>query len=491
MFNNNEDDFFNENTDSDQASQDLMKMISKFNPSNISELSTGSQVQGTVTRIGSEYVYFDIGSKLEAIMNINECYDDNILTVKIGDPLSGYIISDPVNELIVSKKLSNKNAAFDELINVQKNQIPVQGKITGVSKDGLSVKILGKKGFCPISQIDIKYVDNVNIYLGKTLDFVITKITEGGKNIILSRIPILEKDLSVKIDELQQNIENRSIIKGVVTKITDFGLFIDIGGIEGLVHISELSWEHVTNLSDKFSSGQEVEVIVLQVTKNTPIRNTKISLSIKQVTENPWQSVEKEFSVGQSVQGKVVRLTNFGAFVELIPGVDGLIHVSEMSWIKKVNHPSEIVTLGSFINATVLAINPFKKTISLSLKDISSDPWREIESKFPIGSETSGTIVKKSRYGFFVDLCEGVTALLVFSKIDPDKKDTLKENDIIQVTIDSIDTTSRRISLSYGIADNSNNNEEILSSIKLTTETPSNSSTEFGAALLAALKKNQ
>jgi small subunit ribosomal protein S1 len=490
MHTKKEDDFFKEDTDSDQASRDLMKMISKFDPADISELAAGSLVKGTVTKIGTEYVYFDIGSKLEAIMNIKECYDaHNDLTVKIGDSLSGYVVSDPANELIVSKKLTSTSAAQDELYNIHRNKIPVQGKITGVSKDGLSVKLLGKKAFCPISQIDIKYVENVNIYLGKTLDFIISRISEGGKNIILSRIPLLEKVLSVKIDELQQFVESRSIIKGTITKVTDFGLFVDIGGVEGLVHISELSWEHSTDLSEKYSPGQEVEVLILGVVKNSPLRNTKISLSIKQVTENPWQSVEKLFSVGQSIQGKVVRITNFGAFVELLPGVDGLVHISEMSWVKKVNHPSEIVAVGSFVNATILAIDLIKKNISLSLKDISEDPWRDIEKKFPLGSETSGVIIKKSRYGYFVDLCEGVTALLVFSKIAPDKKEALKENDTIQVTIDSIDNVSRRISLSYGITVSNDAGDDIAAFMQVKNAPASNSSTEFGAALMAALKK--
>lgn len=491
MYNKSEDDFFKENSVSDQASKDLMNMISNYKPAKVSDIATGSKIKGTVTRIGSEYIYVDISGNLEAIMNIKECRDPNgSLTVTIGDTLEGYVVSDSDNELIFSKKLTSSNAAHQELLQAKNNKIPVQGKITGVSKDGLSVKILGKRAFCPISQIEIKFVENVNIFLGKTLDFVITRISEGGKNIILSRIPLLEKELLSTIDNLEKYIQEKTIVKGTISKITDFGLFVDIGGVEGLVHISELSWEHIENITERYSIGQEVETIILQVTKKTPLKNTKISLSIKQVSENPWQSVEKKFSVGQSVQGKVVRITNFGAFVELVPGVDGLIHVSEMSWIKKVHHPSEIVGVGSQVNATILAIDTLKKTISLSLKDLSSDPWRDIESKFPVGTEVSGTIVKKSRYGYFIDLCEGVTGLLVFSKIAPDKKDSLKENDSIVVTIDAIDAQNRRISLSHGLSVYQPNNEEILASTN-NNETTANSSTEFGDALLAALNRNK
>ena len=493
MLNQKEDDFFNVNEESDKASKDLLSLMSEFNPPKITDISTGSKVQGVITKIGQEYIYIDIGSKHEAIMNKNECLDQNqSLSVKAGETLSGFIISDPVNEIIISKKMAHYHASNTELFDAQKNQIPIQGKITGVSKDGLSVKILGKKAFCPISQIDIKYIDNVNIFLNQTMDFIISKITEGGRNIILSRIPLLEKELNLKLDELCKSIENRTVISGTITKITDFGIFVDIGGIEGLVHISELSWEHVQNPSEKYSVGQNIDVIVLQIQKKTSLKNTKISLSIKQISENPWETVSKKFSVGQLVQGKVVRLTNFGAFIELLPGIDGLVHISEMSWIKKVHHPSEIVTIGTFINATILAIDHIKKTISLSLKDISNDPWRDIESKIPIGSEVKGIIAKKSKYGYFIDISEGVTGLLVFSKISPDKKETLKENDSIAITIESIDTENRRISLSYGLSDNKSEFTQFQDEQNQRQTSTVSNSTEFGAALLAALnRKNQ
>ena len=491
MYNKNDDDFFKENTESDQASKDLMAMLSDYKPAGVSDITAGSKIKGTVTRIGSEFIYFDVGGKLEAIMSSKECRGpDGTLTVAIGDTLEGYVISDSDNELFASKKLTASNAAHEELLHAQKNKIPVQGKVTGVSKDGLSVKLLGKRAFCPISQIEIKFVENVNVFLGKTLDFVITRISEGGKNIILSRIPLLEKELLSTIENLERCIQEKTVIKGTISKITDFGLFVDIGGIEGLVHISELTWEHIDKISDRYSVGQEVETVILQVSKKTPLKNTKISLSIKQVSENPWNSVEKLFSVGQSVTGNVVRITNFGAFVELVPGVDGLIHVSEMSWIKKVHHPSEIVSVGSQVNASILAIDTIKKTVSLSLKDLSADPWRDIENRFPVATETTGTIVKKSRYGYFIDLCEGVTGLLVFSKISADKKDALKENEQLTVTIDSVDVQNRRISLSHGLTVPRPNHDEILSYTNK-KEATANSSTEFGDALLAALNRNK
>ena len=391
---------------------------------------------------------------------------------------------------MLSKSIGGSSAPVQDLFDALNNKIPVQGKVTGVSTSGLNVKIMGHKAFCPISQIEIKFTDDVNTYLGKNLDFMISRITEGGRNIVLSRIPLLEQNYDAKLDELVVAAKERKILEGKISKITDFGLFVDIGGFEGLVHISEVSWERAEKLEESFEPGQQVEVVVLKVEKKQPVRNSKISLSIKQVLENPWSTVSSKFSVGQSVQGKVTRITNFGAFVELIPGVEGLVHVSEMSWIKRVNHPSEIVQQGNIVQVTILGIDESRKSISLSLKDVSNDPWRDIDYRFPVGSEVPGTVSKKSRFGFFVDIAEGVTGLLVFSNIASDKKDTFKEGDSIQVLIESIDVENRRISLSYGLQEAKQDQKEVSEFLTKQSkgQPQKESSTEFGAALLAALK---
>ena len=494
MFDKNEDTFFDEKKGIDPASADLLHMIDSFDKKITTDIKPGTRVEGTVTRIGGEYLFVDIGSKNEALLKIAELTgEDSGAQINVGDRITAYIVSNTANETLLSKRLGGHHAAKQELYDAMKNQIPVQGKVTGVSKDGLTVKILGNRTFCPVSQIDIKFTDDVNQFLNKTLEFVITRITEGGKNIIVSRIPLLEKELSRRIDELEKCIENRTVLNGKITKITDFGLFVDLGGVEGLVHISEISWEHLNTIDDAYSTGQEVDCIVLQVARKKPLKNTKISLSIKQMHENPWTDIGRRFSCGQSVQGKVVRLTNFGAFVELIPGVDGLVHVSEMSWMKKVHHPSEIVSVGSTVNVTILAIDELKKTISLSLKDIANDPWRDVEERFPVGTEVTGSVAKKSRYGYFVDLTEGVTGLLVFSNIISDKREMIKEGDSIPVCVESVDKINRRISLSHGIKEARHSQEEVTKF--LNKDTPkgeaTGNATEFGAALFAALKNRK
>jgi small subunit ribosomal protein S1 len=492
MLDPKQDTFFDDHKESDNASEQLLEMVNSLGKIISFDNPTGSKVEGTVTRIGSEFIFVDICAKNEAIIKRFEFEDENKnLLIKVGDTVSMYVLSNTSDEIILSKRFSSHSTDKQGLFDAHKNKIPVQGKVTAVSKDGLTVKIIGQRAFCPISQIDTKFTEDVNMYLGKSLDFIISRISDGGKNIIVTRIPLLEQGLIDRIAELEKTIEPKTIYHGIITKIADFGLFVNLNGIEGLVHVSEISWEHISNPAEYYSVGQEVDCIILKVTINKPVKNSKISLSIKQVSENPWKNIESKFSCGQSVQGKVVRLTNFGAFIELLPGVDGLLHISEMSWLKKIHHPSEILTIGNFVNVTILTIDTIKKTISLSLKDISTDPWRDVETQFIIGKEITGTIIKKSRYGYFVDLAEGITGLLVFSNIVSDKKDFFKEGDIINVSIVSIDKENRRISLTHGISPEHTNREVISEYEKTKPQLTNLSSTEFGSVLLQALNKKK
>lgn len=495
MNDKNHDNFFDEHSQDQQASNQLLQMINKFDQKIPANIKVGSKVSGTVTRIGSEFVFVDIGGKNEAMIKKIELADESgEVSAQVGEKISAYVVSNNDSETILSKSVSVQSSQIQDLYDALNNHVPVQGKVTGVTIGGLNLKIMGHRAFCPISQIDVKFTEDVNSYLGKNLDVMITRITEGGRNIVVSRIPLLEEGLNTKLDELMNTVQQKKVLQGKISKITEFGLFIDLGGLEGLVHISEVSWERAEKLNESFKVGQDVEVIVLKVEKKQPIRNSKISLSIKQVIDNPWNSVSEKFSIGQSVQGKVTRIVNFGAFVELIPGVEGLVHVSEMSWIKRVHHPSEIVQEGNLVQVNILSIDEKKKSISLSLKDISNDPWRDVDYRFAVGSEVTGTVAKKSKFGYFIDLAEGVTGLLVFANIASDKKDTLNTGDSVTVMIESVDTENRRISLSYGVKEAKQNQQEVADFIKKqgkTTVEKTEASSEFGAALLAALKNKK
>jgi small subunit ribosomal protein S1 len=495
MLGKKDDTFFDEKNADDDASETLRKMIDAKDASIRTNIAVGAKVTGTVTKIGAEYLFVDIGARNEAVIAATEVKNkEGAVTVAIGDKISAYIVSDAAGETVLSKSFTGKgrSAAVQELIDVMNNRVPVQGKITGINKGGLNVKVLGHRAFCPVSQIDLKFTDDVNSYLGRTLDFVITRITEGGRNVVVSRLPLLEVDLEKKIDVLAKAAEARLVLKGQISRIADFGLFVDLGDCEGLVHISEVSWERAENLAQSFSVGQNVECIVLSVEKKSPLRNSKIALSIKQTLEDPWKSVASKFSVGQSVAGTVTRLAPFGAFVELTPGVEGLVHVSEMSWVKRVKHPSDVVSAGQPVHVTVLSIDEKKKNVSLSLKDMANDPWRDIENRFPAGTDAEGTVARKAKFGYFIDLTEGVTGLLAIPNIAADKKASLAEGAKIMVHIGSIDPLQRRISLSYGKQESRQETAEVkefLTSQRAPALQQAQKSTEFGSALLEALKK--
>ncbi|MCL2183524.1 MAG: S1 RNA-binding domain-containing protein [Chitinispirillia bacterium] len=496
MLDKKHDGFFDEATPEDRKSEELLQMLDGYEKP-IKTYSKGDKVTGKVTRLGAEYVFIDIGAKNEAmIKNIELAGADGAVSVAPGDEVSGFIVEMKGGETTVSKSVTAGGGSADisALREALNTRVPVQGKVTGVSKAGLTVKIMGHRAFCPVSQIDVKYTSDVNEYLGKTLDFVITRITEGGKNIVVSRVPLFEAGLEEQFKKYADAAGSSKVLKGKISKIAEFGLFVEAGGLEGLVHISEVSWERAQNLNDSFTAGQEVEFVVLKVERKESLRNSKISLSIKQSLEDPWTKVSDRFKPGDSVEGKVTRLADFGAFVEIMPGVEGLVHVSEMAWGRRVHHPSEIVKPGQIVKVTVLGIDLNKRSVSLTLKDIADDPWKGIEEKLAVGADVAGTVARKAKFGYFIDLFEGVTGLLVFSRMTADKKDSLRPGDSVTVQVESIDTDSRRVALSMGVSDPGKETEDTKQYLKKQDARPEKkagngpSDTVLGAALMAALK---
>jgi small subunit ribosomal protein S1 len=495
MLDKKHDGFFDEETDDDRKSAELKAMLGGYDKK-LRVFSAGEKVSGKVTRVGSEYVYLDIGAKNEAMIKAAELAGDG---VAVGDTVGGFIVSNRDGETVVSKSVGAGGGAADlgALREALEARVPVQGKVTGVSKNGLIVKIMGHRSFCPISQIDVRYTSDVNEYLNKTLDFVITRIAEGGKNIVVSRVPLFEAGLEDQFKKFADAAGSNKVMKGKVSKIAEFGLFVEVGGLEGLVHISEVSWQRAQNLAESFTVGQDVEFVVLKVERKDTLRNSKISLSIKQALEDPWKKVADAVTVGETITGKVTRLADFGAFVEVLPGVEGLVHVSEMAWGRRVHHPSEIVAAGQEVRVTVLGIDHNKKSISLTLKDVASDPWNGIEEKLAVGADVPGVVARKAKFGYFIDLFEGVTGLLVFSRMAADKKDSLKPGDAVTVQVESIDTDARRVALSMGIAEAGKATEETQQYLKKQDAKPEKSAggaasdTALGAALLAAGFKNK
>ncbi|HUI91731.1 MAG TPA: S1 RNA-binding domain-containing protein [Chitinivibrionales bacterium] len=489
------DSFFDEENAETRAEKQLLNMLGTYDRPVAVNLERGAKVSGKIIKISDKYAFVEIGGKNEAVIELSELKkEDGSLSVNAGDTFEGYVVS-LSGGITLSKKFSSKDSSensLSDLIDAMKSKLPVEGKVTGVNKGGFNVKVMGQRAFCPISQIDLKRVEDPNVWLNKSLSFVITRVTEGGRNIVVSRLPLLEEDLGKVLDDLAACIEPKTVVTGAITRIMPFGLFVDVGGFEGLVHISEVSWERAEDLSKSFEPGQKVDCLILSIERNEPLRQSKISLSLKQVHANPWTTVSTTFATGQSVQGKITRLANFGAFVQLIPGVEGLIHISEMSWDRKVRHPRDVVTEGQTVTVSILRVDQEKREISCSLKDAASDPWNGIEERFPAGTAVNGTVEQSTKFGYFINLAEGITGLLPFSNISPDKKESMKVGALLEVTVESIDTERRRISLSCGVADERRNQAEVkqfLSSQKEKKSEPGD--TEFGAALKLALQKKQ
>jgi len=333
----------------------------------------GDQVKGRVVAIGEDQVFVDLGGKAEGILDAASLRDaEGLISVAVGDEVTATVAGIEEDGTL---RLGNQQARHlhgaAELEQAYRQQLPVQGRVTGVIKGGVEVQIAGQRAFCPASQIDIRFIEDLSEFVGQHLDFRVTKF-EGGRhlNLVVSRRLLLEEEQRVRAEAIRANIKEGAVLQGIVTSLQDYGAFVDLGGIEGMIHISELTFHRVKHPSEILSVGQALEVSVLRIDKtDNPKRPEKIALSLRVLSRDPWTEVAQQFPVGSRVQGQVTRLQPFGAFVELAPGVEGLIHISEMGAGKRIGHPQEVLGPGQAVEASVIAIDPANKRISLTLDE--------------------------------------------------------------------------------------------------------------------------
>lgn len=415
------------------------------------ELNQGDLIKGEVISIGTSSVYVDTGTKSDGVVDKAELLDENgELPLSIGDKIELYVVSVTESEVILSKALSG--ASNDqELYDAFKSRTPVEGKVKEVIKGGFHIDISGKRGFCPISQIDVSYVDNPETYLNETLTFFITRYEEKGRNIVLSRRDYLAIDIEKKKAEFLDGLSEGDTVEATITKLMPYGAFAElIKGVEGMIHVSELSWSRIEKPEEAVQPGDHVQVKVLAVKHQDDGKNPKISLSIKQTSNDPWELAGTRFHVGDQLSGKIMRCASFGAFVEIAPGTEGLVHVSEMSYVKRILKPEDAVSVGDVVQVVIKDIDMAKKRISLSMRDAMGDPWNGIDMKYPLGKPVQGKLEKKESFGFFICLEPGVTGLLPKSKINQSnlsaEMDKLKPGDSLSVVVESIEEDKRRIS---------------------------------------------
>jgi small subunit ribosomal protein S1 len=414
-------------------------------------IEEGTITEGRVIDIQRDRVVVDIGYKSEGMIPVDQFSQEELETLAVNDPVQVYIeqCEDSDGNLMLSKEKADKMKVWEDLEVAHNEETQVQGKVISRIKGGMIVDI-GVKAFLPGSQIDLTPVRDLDGLVGKTYNFKIIKINHRRGNVVVSRRALLEETRDKRRQTTLSTLSEGQLIEGTVKNITDYGAFLDLGGIDGLLHITDISWGRVGHPSDIFSIGDRVEVLVLKYDRETG----RISLGVKQKSADPWTKVEEKYPARSRVKGKVVSLTDYGAFVELEPGVEGLVHVSEMSWTHEVRHPSKVVSVGDEIEAQVLHVDQHSRKISLGMKQTAPNPWDIIEEKYPEGTQIEGKVKSVTDFGAFVGLDEGVDGLIHISDMSWIKhikhpSELFKKGQSVNAVILKIDKDKERLSLGY------------------------------------------
>ena len=407
----------------------------------------GEIVKGTIIEVRPKEVLVDIGYKSEGAISGNEF--DDIKTVKVGDEIDVLIekLEDKDGMVVLSKEKAEFKKNWDRILTIAGEGTTVTGKVKSAVKGGLVVNI-GVEAFLPASQIDIIPPKNLQPFIGNTYEFKVVKINPDRQNVVLSRRELIEAERASRRANLLTEMTPGDIRKGVVKNITDFGAFIDLNGLDGLLHITDMSWGRIGHPSEILKVGQELDVVVLDVNRE----KERVSLGLKQKLANPWEAIESKFQVGQKVKGKVVNLVPYGAFVELEPGVEGLVHVTELSWVKRIAKPSDVLKQGQDIEAVVLGINRDEQKISLGVRQLETNPWDQAAQKYPPGTRVKGKIRNLTSYGAFLELEEGIDGMIHVSDISWTRKinhpsEVLKKGDEVEAQVLEVDKANQRIAL--------------------------------------------
>jgi len=415
--------------------------------SSFDQLKEGSIVSGVITEIRQNEVVVDIGGKSEGIIPANEFID--IGELQIGSSIDVYVekLEDKSGLPILSFDKAEQKKNWDNILTKFPEGSIAAGRVKAKVKGGLIISI-GVDAFMPASHIDIQPPKNLDQYVGQTYDFKVLKVNMERKNIVLSRRELIEEQRTTKRRELLESIQPGQVRKGIVKNITDFGAFIDLDGMDGLLHITDMSWGRITHPSEMLKQGEEIQVMIIEVNRD----KERVSLGLKQTTNNPWDAIEHKFPVGAKVQGKVVNLVPYGAFIEIEPGVEGLVHITEMSWTKRISKPSELLRVGQDVEAVVLGIQKDDQKISLGLRQLEPNPWDMVRHNYPMGARVRGKVRNMTTYGAFIELEEGIDGMVHVSDMSWTRKvnhpsEVLKKGDEVDAIVLDVDASQQRISL--------------------------------------------
>ena len=406
----------------------------------------GDIVNGTILEIRPQVVLVDIGYKSEGVISISEFEDEEI---EVGDQIEVLLESLENDEglVVLSKEKAAHKQNWDKIVAVYKDGGLVKGKVKSVVKGGLMVNV-GVEAFLPGSQVDIIPPKDLNEFVGNVYEFKIVKVNDERKNIVLSRREVIEAERSEQRQRFLETVKVGDRVTGIVKNITDFGAFVDLSGMDGLLHITDMSWGRVNHPSEVLHIGQELNVLILDVDRD----KERVSLGLKQLSDNPWADIEQKYPIGSRVSGRVTKLLAYGAFVELEKGVEGLVHVSELSWTKRITRPSDVLSLDQEIEAVVLNISVEEQKISLGIRQLDENPWAAIETRFPVGTIISGAVRNLTPYGAFVALEEGIDGMIHVSDMSWTRKinhpsEVLKKGDVVEARVLNIDKENQRVSL--------------------------------------------
>jgi small subunit ribosomal protein S1 len=429
------------------SSEEYEQMMDMYNGT-LASIEEGEIVKSRVLEIRDNMVVLDIGFKSEGTIPLEEFKD--LPDIKPGDEVEVLLehLEDQEGSVVLSKKKADFMRVWERIRLAYENDQPVEGTLVKKIKGGVVVDLMGVDAFLPGSQIALRRVPNIDELLGQKYEFKIIKLNKRRRNIVVSRRVILETERAGKREKLMKELQKDQVRKGVVKNITDFGAFIDLGGVDGLLHITDMSWGRISHPSEMVQIGQELEVKVLDI----DWQRERISLGLKQLQAYPWKDVAAKYPVGTRVTGKVVSITNYGAFIELEPGIEGLVHISEMSWTRNVRHPSKLVSIGETIEAVVLKVDPNEEKISLGMKQTEQDPWMVLPLKYPVGTRINGKVRNLTSFGAFVEIEPGIDGLIHISDMSWTKRvqhpsEVVKKGDSVDVVILNIDSDNKRISL--------------------------------------------
>lgn len=448
----NDDPTAEQASDAESGSSDFSALLDNYEKESAASKQEGEIVRGTVVGISDQYVLVDIGYKSEGVVAREEFVDrQGNITVKRGDEVDVLIKSLENQEgyAILSRAAAMQQQSWERLRRAHQVHETITGRVVERIKGGLKIDLEGVAAFLPGSQIDVRPVRNLETFMNQDIEVRVIKINRKRGNVVVSRKAVLEESTNKKKSETLGNIEEGVVLEGAVKNITDYGAFIDLGGIDGLLHIIDMSWGRIQSPSDIIKIGDTIQVKVLKFDRD----KERISLGYKQLMPDPWQSVAERFPKGSHVSGKVVSLTDYGAFIEIEPGVEGLVHVTEMTWSKRLKHPSKLLAIGQEVEAVVLDVDSHNRRISLGLKQVTEDPWETLPARYHIGSRVTGKVRSLTDFGAFVEIEDGIDGLVHVSDISWTKRikhpsDVLKKGQQVDAVITNIDVEGRRLSLS-------------------------------------------